>query len=80
MFLIRPSHCLHVVTMSPSAHPNRPTQVPSDWGGKRSQREGRLWKFAEFSKSYGHDPSTERAYLLYDYLVQLLDSSCSAYG
>lgn len=27
MFLIRPSHCLHVVTMSPSAHPNRPTQV-----------------------------------------------------
>lgn len=32
MFLIRPSHCLHVVTVSPSAHPSRPTQVPSDCG------------------------------------------------
>lgn len=52
MFLIRPSHCLHVVTMSPSARPNRPTQVPSDC------RAGCLWRVAKFSKSYGRDPST----------------------
>jgi hypothetical protein len=31
MFLIRPSHCLHVVTMSRSVHPPSPTLLPIDF-------------------------------------------------
>lgn len=45
MFLIRTSHCLHVVTMSPSAHPNILRVRPSD-GGQQACRGRRRWNVA----------------------------------
>lgn len=72
MFLIRPSHCLHVVTMSLSAHPNRPTQV-SQW------LRGACERLQGLSKSYGCDRSALAWLATSRYLLQSLCRSSAVH-